>query len=447
VTDPELVHRAEQAYLGALLARRGQAGTGTAVAGAAGPAALAGLSPQDFTDPVHQAVYAALASQALPARAGLGAVYERLRGALTRLLSGKARAAAAYMSVLPGLCPDPANMAAYAAMVADASQARAAAAPAATTAATASRPARQPRQRPAAENPRLASAAQWLDGGRADRHQSGTRQADPAYAAPPSQPRRTPDGLDRQTARLARALGADARRLAVRAAPPAAPPPAPAGNPPAPLSAGALQEQVLADLMLHPASRGGVTPWLPAAAFTAGTNRTLYQLVRLRLDGGRPVDPLIIAWDASALADAPGPGTGHGESLAAAALRLGALNPAPGTAAVLAQPLYAEQVCADAFGPDWRNERRPVPAAVPAAAVPAPAPAADPAPAAGPEQAGQDPAAGPRPGAAANAAGQAEPAPAAAGHTAPAPPPAASGLPLRRPPTPGRAEPGPAPLR
>ena len=44
---------------------------------------------------------------------------------LTRLLSARARAAAAYMGELPGLCPDPANMAAYAAMVTEASQARA----------------------------------------------------------------------------------------------------------------------------------------------------------------------------------------------------------------------------------------------------------------------------------------------------------------------------------
>ena len=125
MTDPELVHRAEQAYLGALLARQGRAGTGTAIAGDAGPGALGGLRPQDFADPVHQAVYAALAGQALPARHGLPAMYERLRGMLTRLLSARARAAAVYMGGLPGLCPDPANMAAYAAMVTEASQARA----------------------------------------------------------------------------------------------------------------------------------------------------------------------------------------------------------------------------------------------------------------------------------------------------------------------------------
>jgi hypothetical protein len=443
VTDPELHHRAEQAYLGALLARHGQAGTGTVVAGAAGPGALSGLRPQDFADPVHQAGYAALASQALPARTGLAAAYERLRGALTRLLSARARAAAAYMSELPGLCPDPANMAAYAAMVADSSQARAATAPAATAAS----PARQPRQRPPAENPRLASAAQWLDGAQAGRHQSGTRQADPAYTAPLTQPRRTPDGLDRRTARLARALGADARRLAAR---PPAPPAVPARNQSAPLSAGALQEQVLADLMLHPASRGDITSWLPATVFTPETNRTLYQLISMRLDSGRPVDPLIIAWDATAFAGAQGPAAAHGESPAAAALRLGALNPAPGTAVVLAQPLYADQICVGAFGPDWRKEPRPVPApdsAPDPEPAPAAASAADPARSVGPAQARQGPAAGPWPSPAANPASRPELAPAEARRPAPAPPHAPSGLPLRRPPAPGLPQPGPAPLR
>ena len=74
------------------------------------------------------------------------------------------------------------------------------------------------------------------------------------------------------------------------------------GDQAAPLSTGTLQERVLADLMLHPAGRGDVTRWLPATASPPGNNRTMYQLIRLRLDSGRPVDPLIIAWDASTLA-------------------------------------------------------------------------------------------------------------------------------------------------
>jgi len=438
VTDPELVHRAEQAYLGALLARQVRAGTGTIVAGDAGPGALGGLRPQDFADPVHQAVYAAVAGQVLPARRGLPAIYERLRGMLTRLLSARARAAADYMGGLPGLCPDPDNMAAYAAMVTEASQARPARASASV--APTPPPARAPQQPTNAENARLASAAQWLDGNRTGRRQAGgTRQTEPAYAVPPSRAGRAPDGLDRQTARLARALSAEARRRAHRVSPPAVPSPVDAGERAAPLSAGALQEQVLADLMLHPAGRGDITSWLPATVFAAGSNRTLYELISARLQRGRPVDPLIIAWDASALPAAAGPDAARGEHPAAAALRLGTLNPPAGTAVVLARPLYAERVCDASLGPNWPTQPRPdlVPSPV---AVPA-----DPAPSAGPAQARPTPVPAFRPDPVPNTTGRAVLAPSAAGPFAPFSPRHASGLPLRRPPAPGPAAPGPAP--
>jgi hypothetical protein len=449
VADPYLVHRAEQAYLGALLARQGRPGTGTALAGDAGPGGLAGLRPQDFADPRHQAIYAALAGQALPGRRGLPGLYERLRALVSRLLSAQTRDAAAYMAGLPGLCPDSANLPAYAAMVTEASQARAVPAPAvpapAAPAPVVPVPQAAPgRQRPAAENPRLASAGQWLDGAR----QAGTRQATRAYAAPPSQTGRALDGMDRQTARLARALSADARRLADRAVPQAAVVPAPESQP-APLNGNTLldtlQEQMLADLMLHPASRGDITSWLPATVFSAGHNRTLYQLISHRLDGGRPVDPLIIAWDASTLAGTAGSETAKRASLAVAALRLGASNPAPGTAAVLAQPLYAEQVCTQAFGPGWREGSRPVPVPPPsAAALASQVRTATPSPAEQAQPAARQPSS---PVArAAKAASRPEPAPAAAGRQVPAPPRLASGLPLR-PPLPGTAEPGPVPRR
>ena len=438
--DPHLVHRAEQAYLGALVARQGRVGTGTALAGDAGPGGLVGLRPRDFADPWHQAIYAALAGQALPGRRGLPGLYERLRALVSRLLSAQTRDAAAYMAGLPGLCPDSANLPAYAAMVTEASQARAVPAPAVPVP-----PPAHGSQRPAVENPRLASAGQWLDSTR----QAGTRQATPAYTAPPSQTGRALDGLDRQTARLARVLSTDARRLVDRAVPRGAVVPVPPESQPAPLNGNALlnalQEQMLADLMLHPASRGDVTSWLPARVFSAGHNRTLYQLISLRLDGGRPVDPLIIAWDASTLAGAAGSGTAQGESLAAAALRLGASNPAPGTAAVLAQPLYAEQVCTQAFGPDWRKGPRPVPVPPPVSAAPA-----SPVHVTSPAAAEQAPSAARQPSSpaapAVKVASRPEPAPAAAGRQVPAPPRLASGLPLR-PPLPGAAEPGPAPHR
>jgi hypothetical protein len=435
VADPYLVHRAEQAFLGALVARQSRAGTGTALAGDAGPGGLVGLRPQDFVDPWHQAIYAALAGQALPGRRGLPGLYERLRALVSRLLGAQTRDAAAYMAELPGLCPDSANLPAYAAMVTEASQARAVPAPAVSVP-----PPARGSQRPAAENPRLASAGQWLDGIRPDSR---------VYTAPPSQRGRAPDGLDRQTARLARVLSADARRLADRAVPRAAVVPVPPEAQPAPLNGStllnALQEQMLADLMLHPASRGDVTSWLPARVFSAGHNRTLYQLISLRLDGGRPVDPLIIAWDASTLAGAAGSGTVQGESLAAAALRLGALNPAPGTAAVLAQPLYAEQVCTQAFGPDWRQGPRPVPVPPPASAAPeSQAQVTNPSPAEQAPPAARQPSSPAAP--AVRVASRPEPAPAAAGRQVPAPPRLASGLPLR-PPLPGPAEPGPVPRR
>ena len=436
MTDPDLAHRAEQAYLGALLARQGRPGTGTAVAGDAGPGGFAGLSPQDFADPVHRAIYAALAGQTAARPRGVAGLYERLRGLLSRLLGAQARDAAAYMATLPGMCPDPANLPAYAAMVTEASQAPAAAAPA---------PAYEP-QRPAAENARLASAGQWLDDPGPGRRQAGTRQAAPAYEVPPSGAGRTPDGLDRDTARLARALAAGARS-ATRGAPEAARPPARRGNQPAPLDASALEEQVLADLMRRPASGREVTSWLPSTVFSATANRALYRLISVRLADGRPVDPLIIAWDASMLAGAAGtagtPGTAEGQSLAAAALRLGALDPAVGTAAALGQALYAEQVCKDTFGPGWRTEPRRNPPQPAAPALPgepsqAPGPAAAAnaaAPAHQPAQAAARPA---------SAASRTEPAPAAPSRPVPPPPRLASGLPLRRPPLPGPAEPGSA---
>ena len=426
MADPELTRRAEQAYLGALIASQGQAVTVRSLYGDGRPAWFAGLSPRDFADPVHQAVYAALASSALPERGGLAGAYDRLRARLTRLLSPRARGAAAYMTQLPGLCPDPANMPAYAAMVAEASQARAVPAPATPAPLP---PAAPPPPAPA-ESPRLASAGQWLDTPRPGRHLAGPRQADPPYAVPPSRAGRTPDGLDRGTARLARALSADARRLPDRAAPPVTPAPVPPGNQSAPLSASALQEQVLADLMLNPAGRGDIPSWLPARAFDAGPNRTLYQLINLRLAGGRRVDPLIIAWDASALAD--GDTTGHGEPLATAALRLGTLNPAPGTAAVLARLLYAEQVCTDTLGPNWRTQ--PAPARAPAVPASPARPPAGQAPATGPQRS-------PAPQTARHTAQQS----AAAGRQVPEPPRLASGLPARRPLLPDPAGPAPQP--
>ena len=444
MTDPDLVHRAEQAYLGALLARQGRVGTGAVVAGDAGPDGFAGLRPRDFADPVHQAIYAALAEQAAPRPGVLADLYERFRGLLSRLLRTQARDAGAYMAGLPGLCPDPANLPAYAAMITEASEQRGAPAPVLAV----PRPGPQPRPT-AAENPRLASAGEWLESAGPRHRPVGTQRAAPAADAPASTADQTAGDLAPDVARLARALRADARS-AIQAAPGTARTTVPPERQRAPLDAEGLQEQVLADLMRRPADGRDVTSWLPDTVFTAGPNRHLYQLISVRLADGRPVDPLIIAWDASLLHDLGDAdetsGTVEGESTAAAALRLGALDPGPGTAAILGRALYAEHVCTDTFGPDWPKEPGRIPAPAPAPAVPAD-PSRRPEP--GPSAAGQTVASatdrqGPSTAPAAGTAGRAGTAPDAARHPMPALPRRVSSPPIQRPPAPGPAGPAPA---
>jgi hypothetical protein len=477
VTDPELTYRAEQAYLGALIARQGRPGTGTAVAGDAGPGGFVGLHPRDFADPVHQAVYAALAAQATPGPRGLAGLYDRFRGLLYRLLHARARDAGTYLAELPGMCPDPANLAAYAAMVAEASQLRAGPAPVPEPPRP---PAPEPRQPPvpgpsraAMGNPRLASAGEWLES-TGPRHRRPRRaQAAPPAATVPAATvpvsrtgQAADDELAPDVARLARALRAGARS-ATRGAQETALTAVPPQGQPAPLDAEALQEEILADLMRRPADGRGIVAWLPDTVFSAGPNRSLYQLISLRLAHGRPVDPLIIAWDASLLSDprsiAATPGTTTRiESLAAAALRIGALDPAPGASAVLSRALYADQVCTDTFGPDWPQEPAlapvpPAPADPPRAPEPGP-PAATQAVATITDQPGPVPAPAPSfsPSPSPAPAPASSPSPAAgtgrqtgtartARHPMPALPRRAPSLPLRPPPAPEPASPGPAP--
>jgi hypothetical protein len=441
VTDPDLVHRAEQAYLGALLARRGRVGTGAVVDGDAGPDGFAGLRPLDFTDPVHQAIYAALTGQAPPRRV-LGGLYERLRSLLSLLLRTRARDARAYMADLPALCPDPANLPAYAALVTEASQQRGAPAPAPV-------PVRGPEpRRAAAENPRLASAGEWLEGAGPRHRPAGSRRAAPAVDAQASRTGRTAGDLAPDVARLARALRADARS-ATLGTPGTARTTLPLGSQRA-LDAEALQEQVLADLMRRPADGRDVTSWLPDTVFTAGLHRSLYQLISIRLADGRPVDPLIIAWDANLLPDPGGTagisGTVEGQSLATAALRLGALDPGPGTAAILGRTLYAEHVCTDTFGPSWPEELGRIPAPAPAApADPSQRPEPDPSAAWQVVANATDrPSPSAQPAVEAEAVSRAGTASDAARHPMPALQRRVPSPPLQQPPTPGPAGPAPA---
>jgi hypothetical protein len=86
--DSALVHRAEQAVLGALLAGHDAA-------------AVRDLHAGHFTDPAHQALYLAITGQETGGMAG------RLRYQLARLTSARLRRTAAYAGVVRGMCPEP----------------------------------------------------------------------------------------------------------------------------------------------------------------------------------------------------------------------------------------------------------------------------------------------------------------------------------------------------
>jgi DnaB-like helicase N terminal domain len=404
MTDPELTRRAEQAYLGALLSRDGRHGTGTTAVGDPGP--HADLTPGDFTDPIHQAIFAALTSQ--PGDSRLAGWLDRLRGLTERLLSPWARAAATYMARLPDRCPDPGNLDAYAAMITEASRHRAAQA-AAPTAPPASfgRPVRQP----GAQAPVLDGAATWLSDTAAAATTPRRRPVPQApAAAPPTDGRVQPQAAaaSPEAARLARALRASLPQTArigtgnnPGAAEPASRPvnnPGPAGNEqPAPRGAEELERRLLATMLNDRAEAASIAGWMPAEAFSAVPLRDLYQLACQRLENDQPVDPLIIAWDASQL---PGRSPQDRESLARLALQVGALDPAPPAGAALRRAVRADYILTRLAGPTWDTDAehagqlippalhnpgqrhgQPAPAPVTATATTAtgPAPAAQPA--------------------------------------------------------------------
>jgi hypothetical protein len=369
--EPELIHRAEQAYLGALLAGSNRPLPRTATDNP--DSGLSGLmSAADFHDPVHQAIFAAVVGQ--PAdTGGITEWFKHLCGLLERVFSSKAREAAAYMAGLPGLCPDPANLHAYAAMIAEASQQRVGQARA------------QAPEQAAGEDPTLASAGTWLDNQAtaprsASRHQSVQAHRDVYLNAGPAQAAGTspsasasPDrevGPALDTSRLSRALRADARRMTRPGQDRDYEPGQGDGNRTAvgplvgvdgltaPVNREHLEDRVLASLMKHPADGLAVTGWLPAEAFSTAAHLDLYDLIRQRLAAGRPVDPLIIAWDASQLPNLSPSAEDYGGSafLTQVALQVSALDPAPGTAEILGKTLWAEHILTNVLGEDWHAD-------------------------------------------------------------------------------------------
>jgi hypothetical protein len=342
----DLTHRAEQAFLGALVTGRGHAAPD--------------ITASHFADQRHQAIYAALTG-AVPAQTSLLA---RFGGWLTRLqLRGQIRDIRAYLDALPGLCPDPEHAADYAAMISQARQLRDQAIQAGQ-AAQAEHDTHVIMDSGAAGQ--LQASQAWLD--------QAAQQAAVQTARPRSTASVAAAGLPRATQQLARALAptgiarqpaADRAAVVARANTPA--PDAlrreaqtrprnqqPSGPSAAQnrLSTGDLQDLILADMLQQPAEASAIAMWLPAEVFTSGARRDTYRLIRSMLDDGRAVDPLIIAWEAgngTRSADAePGPAI-----TAEGVLRIGALPVRPGTAATLSRVLLADHWKTTVLGPDW----------------------------------------------------------------------------------------------
>jgi DnaB-like helicase N terminal domain len=373
-----LAHRAEQAALGALLTDRSRVRDVT-------------LAVRDFTDPRHQAIYAAIRGTVARERGLLAGLRGWLRGLAAR---SRTREAAAYMTSLPAACPDPGNLSSYAKMVAEASQQRDLVAQAAAN---------------ARETGQLAGAAAWLEGqaeriaANADRlHITGHAGEDAAsmsrdvarlaralqhkidglahatgaptgVAAPsagiPAQPQPSWPEASSPAAPEVSARGAAAPAIAAKGRGPAESsgmtpdpggPQRAAGQAPGPISSGDLQDLVLADLLQRPRNGEHAAGWLPAAVFTPGPRRELFEVIRARIGSGQPTDALIIAWEISkrpAPDREPGGAAAEeppGRSLDAEyVLHAGALDAAPGTADVLGRALLADHVCTRRFGPDW----------------------------------------------------------------------------------------------
>jgi DnaB-like helicase N terminal domain len=356
----ELPRRAEQAILGSVLAR------GSMPAGS--------LTAGDFADPLHQAIYAALATE--PASRG---PFTRLRDWLASLLSRQARDARSYLEELPALCPEPRHGDSYAAMVTEAAAQRTAArARQAGLDAHRARPQAVPVSAEPVEpdnNTRHAVSRQGSLASGTPRRGTGPERkltaAEDYLTTPMAATRpKTPwaigsqeadlvlSGLDPQVARLARALRPAVRSAARQAAETAADglpgvAPAAATAIQAQTDGNRLQELLLTTLLRHPGEASVIVGTLPEAAFTAGPHRELWQMISQHVQGGKPFDPLILAWAASRQDGPQQPQAA--EALTAMTLRLAEQEATPGTARILARALHADHICTTTLGTGWNE--------------------------------------------------------------------------------------------
>jgi hypothetical protein len=329
--DDDLTRHVERAVLGALLS-------------GAAPGHADGLHAGDFTDPVHQAIFTAITD---PDVAGSG-LRGTLRRLLARLRTGGIRAHETYMAQLPQACPDAGHLASYVQILLTARQRRAA----------------ETRPEATSADAALASATDWLTAS------SRTPARDLARAGAAT-------GPPKEVTRLATALSGAASTMTTAAKPAATREPAPRDTQ-QPLTRQRVEELVLADLMTRPADGREVIGWLPGDAFTTPETTQLFELISGLLGNGSPVDPVIVAWEASELARTA---AAHGRPVPVSSdyvLTVAALATPPGTAPVLGRGLFADRVCSVKLGPQWVT--RPGLTRIPSPPDPGPAPAADPHP-------------------------------------------------------------------
>jgi hypothetical protein len=335
VNEQELVHRAEQALLGGLLAG-GDAGS------------VSHVRAGDLRDPRHRAILAAFTGVKATASGRGGWLRSRLdRGARQRV-----REALAYLDVLAGMCPEPDHLASYAAMLTGARSGPAV-----------------PGQAGAGEQ--LASAGSWL----AENGTRARRGARTASASADGQGAVSGDVLqDREIASLARVLRpavesrveAARKARASRQSPVSGPVAAHAstsvggrgrGTQPG-VNRESLQRLVLADLMRRPADGRSAVARIPAEMLTAGPLRELYEMISARIVAGEPVDPVIIAWEVRQRDGAVEPASEAAArwSLSAIALKIGSTPTARGTARVFGRALLADHVLTERFGIGWTQD-------------------------------------------------------------------------------------------
>lgn len=387
MTDPDLVHRTEQALLGALIQRPRQI------------QALGDLTADHFADPTHQAIAASLTGEAGENRGFFG----RIRGFFSRFSQAR-RQAEQYMDQLPGYCPDPGHLGAYYDMVSAAKAERDAvvtqlenqlAHGAQLLQVAGDRLNRMNgRKDSRSELPAdVARLARTLNGkvknlqeGNQPQPQPAAAPAQPAPQASP-QPQPQPGTGTRPVSALSSTTPPrqSPAPAAVRAPAPAAFDTIAPSRSPA-LGRDDLENDILACMMANPDEARRVAGWLPAEVFEPGPRQGLYALIQHFAATDRAIDPVTLAWAVQQQTEDGHPGHGLSPGYV---LGLGQLGSVPGTAETLGSPLLADHIYRTTVAEDWAQtgqhglqlpgEPKPLPAKEPEPG-PGSGPAAKPAP-------------------------------------------------------------------